>query len=68
MGRPKKEHTTALTKYGKKIIALYITPEFEEQITRRAKSKNLTRQAYLITLINADLDAEKEAQKNATTH
>ena len=60
MGRPKKEHTTALTKSGKKIISLYITPEFEEQISRRAKSKNLTRQAYLITLINADFEQSEE--------
>lgn len=60
MGRHKKDETTALTKCGKKIISLYVTPEFEAQIKEKAKSKNLTRQAYLITLINADLENKEE--------
>lgn len=56
---PKRVEGGAITKSGKKIISLYITPSFEEEIRRRAATLHLTRQAYIITLINADLALQK---------
>ena len=60
MGRNRgSKNGTYITPSGKKIITLHILPEFEKEINERAASKNLTRQAYLITLINADLEQAK---------
>ena len=62
MGRKKKgESNGYITPYGKKVIAIHVPPEIEEKILACARKKGLTRQSYLINIINADLDKmEKE--------
>lgn len=47
------------TPYGKKVIAIQVSPALEERIINKARSLDLTRQSYIITLINADLRKDK---------
>ena len=49
------------TPYGKKVIAINVSRDLEKRILDRAKSLDLTRQSYIITLINVDLEKQKGA-------
>lgn len=50
------------TPYGKKVISMNVSPELEKKIITKARSLDLTRQSYIITLINADLSKDKEIE------
>ena len=44
---------------------MQVSPELEKKIITKARSLDLTRQSYIITLINADLAKDKELEENA---
>lgn len=62
----KGEVTNYVTPYGKKVVSMVVTAEFEKKLAERAASKSLTRTAYIVTLINKDLEeaAESGGTKN----
>ena len=57
---PKKK--PYITPYGKVLVTAAITPELNKRVEDRAAKKCLTRSAYLVTLINADLEKAAEEE------
>ena len=51
--------TKYTTPYGKKIIALNVSPEMEQRILEAAKRKCLTRQSYIMVAINEQLEKDE---------
>lgn len=60
---PKLTKTPYLTPNGKAIMAVAVTPELYHKVAARAKEKSLSKSAYIVTLINADLEQAKKGQK-----
>lgn len=52
------------TPYGRKVINLNITPEFEERLRKEATKKSLTRPAYIIMAVNKQLEEDERRQTN----
>ena len=61
---PKLTKTPYITPYGKAILAVATTPELHKKISERAYEKSLSKSAYIISLINEDLEKAKKEERD----
>lgn len=55
-----------LSRTGKTIIAINVTPEFRERIMHFSRQKSLTQQAYIISAINDALEEDEQVEREKT--